>query len=241
MHRSEIIMGMPVSIDIRTATNLVPFQKVFKFLEQVDRQFSPYIPTSEVSQYRNGKLSRADLSDELNFIIDECIKYEVYTDGYFSAYYNGSFDPSGYVKAWAIAKVDTILSKLGFDTYLINIAGDMIAKGTFKQWNIAIQNPSDKQSIVGTVALKNQSIATSGMYVKSDHILDPHTKRNTTDLESVTICNTDIVSTDVYATACIAMGYEKSRMFLSRHPSHQALLIKSNRESVSLNGFHFSS
>ena len=228
---------MPVSIDIPMETSPDTFNKVFDFLKEVDQRFSPYIDSSEVSRFSRGDLNKSELSPELSFIMEQCKNYEKVTDGYFSTYYTDSFDPSGYVKAWAIEESGKILTNLGIETFLINIAGDMIARGNLRQWNLAIQDPFSKQSILGTVQLTNQSIATSGSYVRGNHILDPHTKTNQTDLISVTIYGKDIIKSDVFATACTAMGFDKARKFLKKYPDYLALLIKNNGESLLVNNF----
>jgi thiamine biosynthesis lipoprotein len=237
MRKVEIIMGMPVSIDIPMESSLDTFNKVFDFLREVDQQFSPYIDSSEVSLFSRGVLKESELSPELLFIMEQCKKYEKVTDGYFSAYYSDSFDPSGYVKAWAIEESGKILTNLGIETFLINIAGDMIARGNIRKWNLAVQDPFSKQSILGTVQLTNRSIATSGSYVRGSHIFDPHTKTNLTDLISVTIYGKDIIKSDVFATACTAMGFDKSRKFLKKNPDYSALLIKNSGESLLVNDF----
>lgn len=230
-------MGMPVSIDIPAITAVDAFQKVFDFLRQVDRQFSPYLDSSEVSLFMKGAIKKSALSSELLFIMEQCENYKVLTSGYFSAYYAGSFDPSGYVKAWAIEGASKILLKLGFSTFLINIAGDMVAQGDLRKWNLGIQDPFHKHSILGIVKLTNQSISTSGSYVRGGHILDPHTMLDTTDLLSVTVYGDDIIKTDVFATACTAMGFDKARLFMEHYPDYSALLVKKNGEFLKVNNF----
>ncbi|MEP6710624.1 MAG: FAD:protein FMN transferase [Candidatus Saccharibacteria bacterium] len=166
---------MPISIDIPGATSPDVFQVLFNLFKDINRKFSPYLESSEVSLFSNGDLQPSQLTNELKLIIDQSNYFEKMTDGYFSTYYAGMFDPSGYVKAWAIDTACSMLTNLGYDTFLINIAGDMVAHGDTKKWNLAIQDPFDKHGILGTVQLSNQSIATSGSYIRDSHIIDPHT------------------------------------------------------------------
>ncbi|MDB5161817.1 MAG: thiamine biosynthesis protein [Candidatus Saccharibacteria bacterium] len=230
-------MGMPVSIDIPDATSSDVFQKIFGYFRHVDQQFSPYKESSEVSLFAKGAISKQELSADLLSVMEQCDHYEKLTNGYFSAYYAGVFDPSGYVKAWAINSASALLAELGFDTFLINIGGDMVARGDIRSWNLAIQDPFDVQAILGTVQLTNKAIATSGSYVRGNHIFDPHTKKHDSDLISVSIYGDSIVQADVFATACIAMGYDKARAFLRTQPDYAALLVKQNGESEKLNNF----
>ena len=230
-------MGMPISIDIPGATNSDVFQAVFDFFRQVDANYSPYIDTSKVSLFAAGKIEVSQLSAELALIAEQCKYYEELTNGYFSAYYAGTFDPSGYVKAWAIDKAASIITAIGYDTFLINIAGDMSARGSAKIWNLAIQDPFNKQEILGTVRLANQAIATSGTYARGNHIFDPHTQKNTTDLLSVTVYGPDVIKSDVLATALVAMGYDNACAFMKTQPAYAALLIKLDGQLTSLNDF----
>src|SRR5437868_4549419 len=101
MRRVEQIMGMPISIDIPNCEDKEVFDTVFTYFHKIDDRFSTYKPDSEVSKFITGKLAENDLSDELKKIIKACREVEKMTDGYFSAWAAGAFDPSGYVKGWA--------------------------------------------------------------------------------------------------------------------------------------------
>src|SRR6266404_4169702 len=96
------IMGMPISIDIPGYDGSAVFDEVFERLRAIDARFSTYKPDSEVSRYAKGEIAEKNLSDELKEVIEACRQAEDWTDGYFSAWAAGTFDPSGYVKGWAI-------------------------------------------------------------------------------------------------------------------------------------------
>src|SRR5665213_1809333 len=98
----EQIMGMPISIDIPNCDGAQTFNWVFARLRQIDKRFSTYKPGSEVSRYIRAEIQETDLSPELKKIIRACRAAEKKTNGYFSAWAGGVFDPSGYVKGWAI-------------------------------------------------------------------------------------------------------------------------------------------
>jgi len=235
-----MIMGMPISIDIPDITDEHIFEQLFDRFKHIDQQFSPYIESSEVSLFAKGNLHEADLSAQMKATIEACAHYEKLTDGYFSAYYNGSFDPSGYIKAWAIQEASTTLISQGLTTFLINIAGDMVANGQTKTWRIAIQDPFNKQTTLGVVALTNQAIATSGSYVRGAHIFDPHTKSSKTDLISASIYGPDIIKADVFATTCTAMGFDKAVSYMQGYPEYAALLVKTDGTLLPVNHFAFS-
>ncbi len=226
MRKVEMIMGMPVSIEISDCKDEKHFSDVFNLLKDIDSQFSPYKPESELSKYRKGVLNQNELSAEMLSVQEACAQYELITDGYFSAYYDGTFEPSGYVKAWAMQKAANLLNSKGFVTFLINVGGDILARSDgHKTWKIALQNPTDKDKITGVINVKNGAIATSGLYQRGSHIVNPHTKRPAIQLLSVTVYGQNIISADIFATTCVAMGKNKALDFMEKQPGYEALVI----------------
>ena len=134
MRMSRIIMGTGVSLDIPKAKDEKIFNRVFELLEKIDQRYSPYKKDSELSKYQRGEIG---LSAELKKNKSECSKYEKLTDGYFSAYFSGKFNPTGYVKGWAIAEAGKLLRQKGFETFCLSIGGDILARSDgSKEWNI---------------------------------------------------------------------------------------------------------
>jgi thiamine biosynthesis lipoprotein len=104
-------------------------------------------------------------------VFKECLRYSDETNGYFSPYFVEKFDPTGYVKGWAIERAAQLLERLDIGTYCLNIAGDILLKSNSAHtWRIGLQHPVNKQAITGTIVAKNLAIATSGTYVRGDHI-----------------------------------------------------------------------
>lgn len=219
-------MGIPISIDIPDATNMAVFEAAFARLRAIDAKFSTYKPESEVSRFHRGELPQTQISDEFQHVARACADFASKTDGYFSAYYDGSFDPTGYVKGWAIREAGDVIEQHGFYTYIINAAGDILTASTGeKTWNIALQDPFARESSLGTIGLKNGAIATSGTYERGSHILNPHTKQTATATVSATVYGNDIITADVFATACVAMAPDKAIDFINAQDGYEALLI----------------
>jgi thiamine biosynthesis lipoprotein len=239
MRRVETVMGMPISIDIPYVDDVSHFTAAFGCLRMVDEQFSTYKPESELSQYRSGrKLIGERRSPLMEEVMQACAAYELQTDGYFSAYYDGTFDPTGYVKGWAIEKVSQILQARGLKTYLINAAGDVCAAShTDKRWSIGIQHPILRSEMIGIVTLANGAVATSGTYERGSHIFNPHTKQPTNELVSASVRGSSIVMADVFATACIAMGSVKALGFLENQEGYEALLVDREGSISMTSGF----
>jgi len=219
-------MGIPISIDAPDTTDMSLFEAIFARLREIDEVFSTYKPESEVSRYRRGELHDEQLSSEVRHIKQACKDFENRTAGYFSAYYDGSFDPTGYVKGWAIREAGKILEQRGVRTYLINAAGDILAASIGeKTWNITLQDPFNRQASLGTIGLKNGAIATSGTYERGNHILNPHTEQPTSSVISATVYGRDIITADVFATTCVAMEADKAIDFINQREGYEALLI----------------
>lgn len=221
-----MVMGIPVSIDIIGATNQSDFEPAFDRLQAIDSQFSTYKLGSELSRYQRGVIKLADISSDLRAIQSACAEFADLTDGYFSAYYDGTFDPTGYVKGWAIEQASQAIAAQGFGTYLINAGGDIFgASDGLRRWNIGLQHPARRQSILGTVHITTGAVATSGTYERGAHILDPHTRLPATELVAVTVTGPSIVMSDVFATACLAMGRIRGRAFIDKQIGYAVLFV----------------
>jgi len=241
---------MPITIDIPDGDDKV-FNWAFARLRQIDNKFSTYKPDSEVSKYIKDEINEADLSKELKNIIRACRAAQKKTDGYFSAWAGGAFDPSGYVKGWAISEAGEIIEKQGYKTYCIGAGGDILAASdSDKVWNIGIQDPIDPKKLLNLNALaphqnlsgavgnriaepqvfgaglsiSNGAVATSGNYERGKHIINPKTKQPADELLSVTISGPDIIWADVLATAVFAMG-RQGREFIKTQPDYQLLMV----------------
>lgn len=224
-------MGLPISVDIPGCDNALVFTGVFTRFHEIDERFSPYKKTSEVSRFQRGKITEVQLSDELKYVIKECKKAESDTNGYFSAWAAGIFDPSGFVKGWAIAEAGKIIKAQGYETYCIGAGGDILASSDSKKvWNIGIQDPTEKGKILNKLSISNGVVATSGNYERGTHITNPKTKKPANELLSVTIIGPDIIRADILATACFAMG-QKAESFMKLQKDYQAVIVSANRRN----------
>ena len=216
---------MPVSLEI-TEANKNTIENYFNLLTQIDNKYSPYKTNSDLSKLWSGEIKLKSQSTEFLKIHADCLKYESLTDGYFSPFFEKRYNPTGYVKGWAIDQVSQIIEKDGYYDYCINLSGDMkFSSSGEKIWRIAIQNPFDKNKSVAVLALKNGAIATSGNYERGEHIKNPKDPDAISDIAGVTIVGEDIIKSDVLATAIYAMGLSKAKKFLDKEQDYQALII----------------
>lgn len=127
-----------------------------------------------------------------------------------------------------------MLERNGVKNYLVEIGGEVLARGVNQQgapWHVSVDLPlSQADSVVHSSAvvltIDSLAVATSGNYRKFrdrpagervSHIIDPLTGRGqVSNLLSVTIVAPDCMTADAWATACMAMGLERTRAMMER-------------------------
>jgi thiamine biosynthesis lipoprotein len=219
------VMGMPITVDIPNCEDETIFESVFERFNEIDKRHSTYKSDSEVSRLRGGEIKPGAISEELKQVISACKKAQKQTGGYFSAWAAGDFDPSGYVKGWAIAEAGKVIEKAGYKTYCISAGGDVLARSSGDRvWRIGIQDPRDKFKILNKLSISNGAVATSGNYERGAHIINPMTKKPARELLSVTVTGPDIIKADILATACFAMG-PKAVEFMKSQAGYQAMIV----------------
>lgn len=213
MKETRIIMGMPITIEVvdRVAKKEA-IDVVFDYFNKVDENFSPYKLTSEVTLVNKGKLKEADYSNDLNEVLKLSQKTKEETDGYFDIYRDGKLNPSGLVKGWAVLNATDMLAKRGYRHYYVEAGGDIQIHGRSnqgKKWQVGIRNPFNLTEIIKVLELTNCGIATSGTYIRGQHVYDPHrTENEIKGIVSLTVIGPDIYEADRFATAAFAMGRE---------------------------------
>ena len=166
-------------------------------------------------------------------------------------------DFNAIAKGYGVDVVGEYLESQHIDNYLINIGGELRARGTNvvsgKVWTVGVENPnfSGTQSINKVLFLKDKAMATSGTYRKFKldadgnryaHIIDTKTGYpSKTNLLSISVIAENCMIADAYATAFKSMGIENIKTFLETHPELKVFLIfendKKEFETLSLNGF----
>ncbi len=135
---------------------------------------------------------------------------------------------SAIAKGYAVDKIAEALDARGISNYLINIGGEIKAKGSKKgtSWKIGLANPSSPSSNDQVFELNNMSVATSGDYQnffiqdaqKFSHTINPKTGYPTKNtLASATVFHPSCMMADAYATAIMAMGKEKGEDFAKKN------------------------
>lgn len=218
---TRILMGMPITIELvdSVATDEM-LNKVFAWFQHVDETFSPFKPTSEVSRYGAHDIDEKNVSADLRYILREAEATKQATNGYFNVYHDGHFNPSGIVKGWAIQRAAEQLQAAGLANFYVEAGGDIAVNGqndAGTAWRIGIRNPFKPHEYVKVVQLSGQGIATSGTYIRGDHIYNPHTGRPANEVASLTVIGPNVYEADRFATAAFAMGLEGIHYIESLH------------------------
>ena len=211
--RVEHVMGTTVSIDVREPS--VPdgaLDEAIAWFHDVDRRFSPYRAGSEVSRVRDGRLSFEDASADVRAMFTLADQLRERTDGFFdprSFHADGRPDPTGVVKGWAVDEAVGRLRLAGARNVKVVAGGDLVALGEpdeGRPWRIGIRHPDDASAVAAVLEVRDLAVATSGLYERGDHIVNPHTGDVPRALRSMTVVGPNLTLADAYATAAFAMG-----------------------------------
>jgi thiamine biosynthesis lipoprotein len=230
MRETRVIMGMPVNLRVLdTGVRQQDLEAVFAEFCAVDAQFSPFKPDSEISRFNRGEITEKNLSPRMCEIFSLCEKTRQETGGYFDiSRPDGMIDPCGMVKGWAIKNAARQLVDMGYSNFCVAAGGDIQCHGVNDEgagWTVGIRNPFSRDEIVKILQPKDCGVATSGNYIRGDHIYNPHTGRYGADnIVSLTVIGPDVLEADRYATAAFAMGREGIQ-FIERVPGLEAYEI----------------
>lgn len=238
--QTRIIMGMPITVELvdRSASK-ADLKKIFDYFKYVDGKFSTYKKTSEISQFNQGQITQTDFSPDMKTIFELAQQTKDQTQGFFDINYQGKYDPSGIVKGWAIYQAAQILKKSGLKNFYIEAGGDIQTGGHNSQgqnWQVGIRNPFNQSEIVKVLALSGGGVATSGTYIRGQHIYNPHTGQQLTEVVSLTVVGPNIYEADRFATAAFAMG-KPGIGFIERLKGLEGYMIDQDGVATLTSGF----
>ncbi len=163
-------------------------------------------------------------------------------------------DFNAIAKGYAVDVVGQLMDSLGYQDYLIEIGGELLAKGKHPKkelpWTVGIQDPSQSERLqpLKTVQLYNEALATSGNYRKYRldsltgqkfvHTINPKTGlARTSNILSASVIAPDCMTADAYATALMAMPNELASKMLQNNPTlktYRILAVNDTIQSISI-------
>ena len=139
-------------------------------------------------------------------------------------------DFGGIAKGFTSDRIMEIFAEYDLTGGMVSLGGNVqvyekTSKGS-DSWRIAIVNPTDTTSYLGSVSVEDKAVITSGAYqryfeedgVTYHHILDPSTGYSANNgLISVTIVSEDGMLADGLSTAIYVMGLEEATAYYRQH------------------------
>jgi thiamine biosynthesis lipoprotein len=234
-------MGMPIVVDVRDDVDDAVLDELFGWFREVDERFSTYKEGSDISRLNRGELHIRDCHPDVRWVLARCDELRELTGGFFDARYESllQVDPSGLVKGWSVDRGGELVEDRGVANYSINAGGDIRLRGAAlpePAWRTGIQHPLMSDRIAAVVESNDLALATSGTYVRGEHIVDPHTRQPPEGLLSVSIAGPDLATADAFATAAFAMGEAGVGWVTTLHP-YEAYVIVADERAFSTPGF----
>ncbi len=216
------------------------FREVFQYSEKIYKQSDGYFdPTvgNLVNAYGFGpdknldSLSISEMDSMMQYVGFN--KLELTSDNIIKKQQPGIYiDFNAIAKGFTVDVIARYLNSKNVEDYLIELGGELVAKGINKgrqqPWIVAIDDPQQtegERTFQATLKLKNRAMATSGNYRKFRidsttgerfvHTINPLSgKPEKSNLLSVSVLAENCAMADGYATAFMAMGFEKSKEML---------------------------
>lgn len=237
-------MGMTISIEIvDPGINEKIFDKIFSYFEKVDETFSVYKKNSEITLINEGKIKQNEYSDDMKEIFLLAEKTKKDTNGYFDIKTpEGKYNPSGLVKGWAIYNASKIILENIFNNFFVDAGGDIQVHGKNsegKPWIVGIRSPFKPETeMIKVLSLNNnEGVATSGTYIRGQHIYNPHKNEKLEDVLSLTVVGPNVYEADRFATAVFAMGKE-GIYFLEKINGLEGYSVDKNGIATMTSGFN---
>lgn len=152
-------------------------------------------------------------------------------------------DFNAIAKGYCIDRIGEYLNKNKVNNYLIELGGELLAKGNKpenKPWIVGVDDPNQttERNLITTLKLFDAGMATSGNYrkFKTDslgnifvHIIDTKTGYNKPSaILSASVIAPNCAIADAYATAFMAMPFKQSKKLVEEDSTLESYLIYSD-------------
>lgn len=233
------------------------FQTVFKASKTIHNQTNGFFDPSVgllVNAYGFGpegyseSVTEAQIDSLFQFIGLEHI--HLTEDNYITFDSKVSYlDFNAIAKGYTVDVFAEFLESKGSENYLVEIGGEVRVKGqnvdNQSSWKIGIELPLEDGSreLIYGVNLQDEALATSGNYRKYRvdpetgkkyvHTINPRTgKSQKTDILSASVITSNCTDADAFATAFMAMGFQKSKAYLNQVKDIEVIFIYSESDGT---------
>ena len=159
---------------------------------------------------------------------------------------NMSLDFKAIAQGFTVDLIASYLQSQNIHRYLIEVGGEIVAKGTNDNdniWRVGVDKPSQDIDInlrfQFILDLEDKALATSGNYrkfykkdgFKYSHMINPFTGFPAQNrLLSVTVIHDDCILADAYATAFMVMGVKATKQFVSQYSDIEIYLVYTGKD-----------
>jgi len=138
------------------------------------------------------------------------------------------------IPGYAADRIANILSNYGIKNYLINVGGEIFARG--KDWKIGIQHPRKQFELLATIKVDGKGVSTSGDYEQFfkkgkktfTHIFNPVTGYPANECQSVTVIADDAMTADALSTGIFVLGPEKGIKLAESLKNVEVMIVDSS-------------
>ena len=234
--RVEHVMGTAIGVDLRDpGVDEAALDAFFAWLREVDARFSTYRADSEISRIGADDLALADAHPDVHEVLGLCEEVRRCSGGLFAVHRpGGSLDPSALVKGWSVERGMRILGDAGARNLCVNAGGDVLALGQpepGRAWRVGIRHPEVADRVAAVLAVHDHAVATSGLYERGDHIVDPRSGAPLRGLLSMTVAGPSLALADTYSTAAFVMGPE-GVAWVAGIPGYAAYAVTAERRCL---------
>ena len=228
------------------------FKKVFTLAQQIHKETDGYFdPTVGilVNAYGFGAEQPLDVTVELRDSLLQYVGFDklvLKQNVLQKTNPNTQFDFNAIAKGYTLDLIAFYLAQSGGANYLIELGGEIIAKGQnlekSKAWTIGIDDPQrlEERVLKQKIELSDKAMASSGNYRKFRvdekgnkyvHTIDPSTgEAKMSNVLATSVIADDCATADAWATSFMVMDLPKSLAILKGHSDLWAYIIYSDEK-----------
>jgi len=251
VRRIEEQWGTAITLEAPDDIDEAVLDACFAWFQRVDDLFSTWRDDTEIMRIARGDLGVDTASAEVREVLDLCEQMRLESNGAFdirvgalpgapSRPGRAPLDPSGLVKGWAVQRAAGMLRSAGAGRFFVSAGGDLVASSggpDSAPWRVGVQHPWERERVAGVLEIRDAAVATSGLYERGDHVLDPRTGQPALGLASVTVVGPDLAVADAYATAAVAFGPDEGMHWMAGRVGYDAMGITRNGTVLLTPGF----
>lgn len=175
-------------------------------------------------------INRGELTPDIRAVLAAYDYWRQRTYGAIDCRINGQLNIDALGKAYILDR-----AAAPHDDLLLNIGGDIRCTGP-RTWAVDLANPFDPYDNAApllTLNLRNQAVATSGLYARGRHIVDARTGQPVAPrLAQATVVADDAVTANALATAAFILEPTALQDLIAETPNTTALLVTHDRRFV---------